>query len=392
MATNFVGARGVEFSKTDTRILAPHVEDDFAPRIHHQAVTVGPPAVRMFADLCRGDHPSAGFDSAGALEQVPVGSTRRNSERGGNCKGIASTTPKLFEKCGKPDVVANGEANPPNRGVLDGDDRLPRLEGIRFPPALPAGKIDIEHVDLVVPCGDRPSRIDHQRAIGPSPAIAHDGEGTESHPQSMRRRGREAGSQCHHQRKDPTYALATAVPFGLNARLQNAWFYQANGNELLNEFFATQGLYGLPAGNTGAQMGGWFRKEINTLDDLKGLKMRIGGFAGKVIEKLGVVPQQIAGGDIYPALEKGTIDATEFVGPYDDLKLGFYKVAPYYYYPGWWEGGPTVHAFFNLDKFNALPENYKRILTDACAAANARMLARYDASNAQALRELAARG
>ena len=106
---------------------------------------------------------------------------------------------------------------------------------------------------------------------------------------------------------------------------------------------ATQGLVGFPGGNTGVQMGGWFRKEINTVADLKGLKMRIGGFAGKVVEKLGVVPQQIAGGDIYPALEKGTIDAAEWVGPYDDEKLGFQKVAPFYYYPGWWEGGPTVH-------------------------------------------------
>ena len=111
--------------------------------------------------------------------------------------------------------------------------------------------------------------------------------------------------------------------------------------DLFNEFFATQGMFGIPCGNTGAQMGGWFRKEINTVADLKGLKMRIGGFAGKVIEKLGVIPQQIAGGEIYQALEKGTIDAAEWVGPYDDEKLGFQKVAPYYYYPGWWEGGPT---------------------------------------------------
>ena len=142
--------------------------------------------------------------------------------------------------------------------------------------------------------------------------------------------------------KDPTYALATAVPFGMNVRQMNAWMYYGGGNDLVNEFYATQGLYGLPCGNTGAQMGGWFRKEINTLDDLKGVKMRIGGFAGKVMEKLGVIPQQIAGGEIYQALEKGTIDAAEWVGPYDDEKLGFQKVAPYYYYPGWWEGGPVL--------------------------------------------------
>ena len=117
-------------------------------------------------------------------------------------------------------------------------------------------------------------------------------------------------------------------------------------------------------------MGGWFRKEIKTVDDLKGLKMRIGGFAGRVLQKLGVVPQQIAGGDIYPALEKGTIDAAEWVGPYDDEKLGFYKVAPYYYYPGWWEGGSMLFAFVNLDKWNALPKAYQAILEQAGHYAN----------------------
>ncbi len=192
--------------------------------------------------------------------------------------------------------------------------------------------------------------------------------------------------------KDPTYAIGTAIPFGLNGRLQNAWFNQGNGNTLMNEFYATQGLYGLPAGNTGAQMGGWFRKEINTVDDLKGLKMRIAGMAGKIMEKLGVVPQQIAGGDIYPALEKGAIDAAEFVGPYDDQKLGFEKVAKYYYYPGWWEGGPVVHAFINLEKWNSLPKHYQAALTDACAFANTNMLARYDMKNPQALKQLVANG
>ncbi|MBT9371423.1 TRAP transporter substrate-binding protein [Rhizobium sp. CSW-27] len=192
--------------------------------------------------------------------------------------------------------------------------------------------------------------------------------------------------------KDPTFALGTAIPFGLNARLGNSWFSVGGGNELLNEFLAGHNLYALPAGNTGAQMGGWFRKEIKTVDDLKGLKMRIAGLAGQVMSKVGVTPQQIAGGDVYAALEKGTIDATEFVGPYDDHKLGFYKVAKYYYYPAWWEGGPTVHAFFNNEKFQNLPKRYQRILTDACARANALMLERYDALNAKALRELVAEG
>jgi TRAP-type mannitol/chloroaromatic compound transport system substrate-binding protein len=174
--------------------------------------------------------------------------------------------------------------------------------------------------------------------------------------------------------------------------MTNSWFTVGGGNELLNEFLSGYNLYALPAGNTGAQMGGWFRKEINTIDDLKGLKMRIAGLAGQIMQKVGVTPQQIAGGDVYAALEKGTIDATEFVGPYDDQKLGFVKVAKYYYYPAWWEGGPAVHAFFNLEKFKALPLSYQRMLKDACANANANMLARYDARNAKALRQLVSEG
>ena len=192
--------------------------------------------------------------------------------------------------------------------------------------------------------------------------------------------------------KNEAYAMGTAIPFGLNARLQNAWFYEGGGNELMNEFYESEGLYGLPAGNTGAQMGGWFRKEINTVADLEGLKMRIGGMGGKIIAKLGVVPQQIAGGDIYAALEKGTIDATEWVGPYDDSKLGFNKVAQYYYYPGWWEGGPVLHNMFNLQAWNDLPDNYKAILTSASALANTKMMARYDALNPTALKELVGAG
>ena len=136
-------------------------------------------------------------------------------------------------------------------------------------------------------------------------------------------------------------------------------------------------------------MGGWFRKEINTVDDLKGLKFRIGGFAGRVLQKLGAVPQQIAGGDIYPALEKGTIDAAEWVGPYDDEKLGFYKVAPHYYYPGWWEGGPMLLAFVNLDKWNALPKYYQTVLEQAGHYANNWMMAKYDSGQSAGAAEAA---
>ncbi|MGO3927880.1 TRAP transporter substrate-binding protein [Rhodopseudomonas pseudopalustris] len=192
--------------------------------------------------------------------------------------------------------------------------------------------------------------------------------------------------------KDPTFAVFAAVPFGLNARQQNSWLYQGGGNELANEFFKKYGVIGFPCGNTGVQMGGWFRKEIKTVADMSGLKMRIGGIAGQVLQKVGVVPQQIAGGDVYPALEKGTIDAAEWVGPYDDEKLGFQKVAKYYYYPGFWEGGPTVHAFTNLEKFNSLPKSYQSVLMNAAQATNSWMQARYDMQNPPALKRLVASG
>jgi TRAP-type mannitol/chloroaromatic compound transport system substrate-binding protein len=167
---------------------------------------------------------------------------------------------------------------------------------------------------------------------------------------------------------------------------------QAGGMDLLNEFYKKFNVTALLAGNTGCQMGGWFRKEINTVDDLKGLKMRIGGFPGRVLQKLGSVPQQIAGGDIYPALEKGSIDAAEWVGPYDDEKLGFYKVAPHYYYPGWWEGGSMLFTFVNLAKWNELPKNYKAILEQAGHYANNWMMAKYDMANPLALKRLVAAG
>jgi TRAP-type mannitol/chloroaromatic compound transport system substrate-binding protein len=192
--------------------------------------------------------------------------------------------------------------------------------------------------------------------------------------------------------KDPTWALFCAVPFGLNTRQQNAWFYDGDGMKLMNEFGKKYNLYALVAGNTGAQMGGWFRKEIKTVDDLKGLKFRIGGLAGRTLQKLGVVPQQIAGGDIYPALEKGTIDAAEWVGPYDDDKLGFNKVAPYYYYPGWWEGGTAQHFLINQAKWNELPKNYQAIVTAAAGLANVEETARYDARNPAALKRLIGAG
>jgi TRAP-type mannitol/chloroaromatic compound transport system substrate-binding protein len=192
--------------------------------------------------------------------------------------------------------------------------------------------------------------------------------------------------------KDPTWALFCAVPFGLNGRQQNAWFYDGDGLKLMTEFGKKSNVHPLVGGNTGAQMGGWFRKEIKTVDDLNGLKFRIGGWAGKTLQKLGVVPQQIAGGDIYPALEKGTIDAAEWVGPYDDEKLGFHKVAPYYYYPGWWEGGTALHFLINEAKWNELPKDYQAVITAAAGSANVETTGRYDARNPAALKRLVAAG
>jgi TRAP-type mannitol/chloroaromatic compound transport system substrate-binding protein len=192
--------------------------------------------------------------------------------------------------------------------------------------------------------------------------------------------------------KDPTFALFCAVPFGLNARMQNAWFNDADGQALFVEFAKKYNFYPLVGGNTGTQMGGWFRKQIKEPADFVGLKFRIGGFAGRTIQKLGGVPQQIAGGDIYPALEKGTIDAAEWVGPYDDEKLGFYKVAKYYYYPGWWEGGTALHFMINTAKWAELPKSYQAIMTAAAAAANVNVQAKYDARNPAALKRLISGG
>jgi TRAP-type mannitol/chloroaromatic compound transport system substrate-binding protein len=192
--------------------------------------------------------------------------------------------------------------------------------------------------------------------------------------------------------KDPTFAFGTAIPFGLNQRMIDAWMFAGGGMDLMNQFYRKYNVFGIPAGNTGAQMGGWFRKEIREPGDLNGLKMRIGGFAGRVLVKLGLVPQQLAGGDIYPALERGTLDACEWVGPYDDEKLGFQKVAQYYYYPGWWEGGPMLHNFVNLQVWEDLPKAYQSVIQSASHVANTVMQARYDAQNPPALRRLLTAG
>ncbi len=192
--------------------------------------------------------------------------------------------------------------------------------------------------------------------------------------------------------KDPSLAFGTVVPFGLNARLMESWLRHGGGNELLQEVFTDFNCYGIPMGNTGVQMGGWFRKEINRVEDMRGLKFRIGGFAGKIISRLGVVPQLIAAGDLYPALEKGTIDAVEWIGPYDDEKLGFNKIARYYYYPAWWEGTGNGHTLVNLEKWNGLPARYQAALQVAARDAGHYITTKYDAVNPPALKRLLASG
>src|SRR3569623_2099337 len=192
--------------------------------------------------------------------------------------------------------------------------------------------------------------------------------------------------------KDPTFTFGSAVPFGPNMRINQAWYMLGGGKDVLNEFYKKYNVTSLLAGNTGCQMGGWFRKEVKTPQAFSGLKFRIGGFAGKVMAKLGAVPQQIAGGDIYPALEKGTIDAAEWVGPYDDEKLGFVKVAPHYYFPGWWEGSAALHAMFNKAKFNTLPKHYQEAVESASRDTYTWVTGKYDAVNPPALKRLLAAG
>lgn len=192
--------------------------------------------------------------------------------------------------------------------------------------------------------------------------------------------------------KAPALGFGTGVPFGLNSRQQHAWWHFGGGEKLINDVLAGFNVVSFAAGNSGCQMGGFFRKPLNTLDDLKGLKFRIGGMGGQVLSRLGVVPQQLAPGDVYAALERGTIDAAEFVGPHDDEKLGFHRIAKHYYYPGWWEGGAMLHLIVNREAHARLPKAYQAILFQACEAANNWMIAKYDAVNPPALRRLVAQG
>lgn len=192
--------------------------------------------------------------------------------------------------------------------------------------------------------------------------------------------------------KDPAFAFATNVPFGLNARQQDSWIIDGGGAEVMAPLYDQFNVLHLPFGNTGCQMGGFYRKEINTSGDLNGLKMRIGGLGGQVLQKLGVVPQQLAGGDVYAALERGTIDAAEFTSPMDDEKLGLAKVAKYYYYPGFWDYGALTNLFINKQKWEELPASYKAIVQSAAAEGSRAMLSKYDSGNTEPMRRMMAAG
>ena len=192
--------------------------------------------------------------------------------------------------------------------------------------------------------------------------------------------------------KDPTFAFDTAIPFGLNTRQQTAWVTEGGGLELMRQFYKKYGVLHFPAGNTGAQMGGWFRKEINSIDDLRGIKMRVVGLGAQILAKLGLVPQNIPPSDLYPALERGTIDAAEWIGPVDDERLGLYRVAKYYYYPGWWDTCAQTNLYINQQQWDQLPPAYQTAISTACAEAYGWTVAAYDARSPMALRRLVAAG
>jgi len=192
--------------------------------------------------------------------------------------------------------------------------------------------------------------------------------------------------------KDNAFAPFTAMCFGLNTRQMTSWFRFGGGNELANELFRDYNIHGIPAGDTGAQMGGWFRNEITTVEQLRGLKFRITGLAGQLFTRLGAAPTLIAPAEIYPALERGLIDAAEFVGPHDDERANYVRVARFYYAPGFWEPGARLHFMSNTRAYNALPDLYKHALDVACAEADSDMVARYDHLNPLALRRLVGAG
>lgn len=196
----------------------------------------------------------------------------------------------------------------------------------------------------------------------------------------------------HYVKKHPAFGLSTAVPFGLNSQQQNAWLYYGGGLEALQKVYAEYNLVQFPGGNTGAQMGGWFTREVNSVADLSGLKMRIPGLGGEVMKRLGVDVTTLQGTEIFKGLESGAIEAAEWVGPYEDEKLGLDRVAPIYYYPGWWEPGTMYEIQVNKTAWEQLPKEYQVIFQTAAVEANLTMQAQYDAANGEALERLTLKG
>ena len=196
------------------------------------------------------------------------------------------------------------------------------------------------------------------------------------------------GGAYYWKGKIASASFFSAIPFGLTAQEMNGWLYYGGGLELWKEAYAPFGVLPAPCGNSGTQMGGWFRREIRSLDDLKGLKMRMPGIGGEVLARAGATPVTLAGGEIFTALETGAIDATEWVGPYNDLAFGLYKAAKYYYYPGWHEPGTTLEAIFNKQAFDSLPPDLQQIVLTCCRAVNEQMLAEFAARNSDALKTL----
>lgn len=188
--------------------------------------------------------------------------------------------------------------------------------------------------------------------------------------------------------KNPALAFDTAIPFGLSTRQQYAWMMHGGGLDLLNNIYSDFGIISFPCNSTGGQMGGWFREPVNSLSELAGLRFRIPGIGGEIMSRLGVTVQNLGAAEIYPALERGAIDATEWVGPYDDEKLGFYQVAKNYYYPGWWEPGVTMGLLISQEAFNELPVSYQEVLKSVCGETFADRLAAYDNANPLALQRL----
>ena len=196
------------------------------------------------------------------------------------------------------------------------------------------------------------------------------------------------GAAYYWKGKSEAAQFFSTVPFGMTAQEMNGWLYHGGGLELWTELYAEFGLIPAPAGNTGVQLGGWFNREINSVSDLQGLKMRIPGLGGEVLRRAGGTPVNLPGGELFTSLQSGAIDATEWVGPYNDLAFGLYKAAKYYYYPGWHEPGTTLEAMINKDVLDALPKDLQSIVMNACKVANQDMLAEYTARNPAALQTL----